>query len=79
MLFQSTSQYTKRFIKSDVEELHYYMNSVISNSLIFEKEKNKNINYLKTFNPLQIKTEREKYAISKLLTIYETTYKKINV
>jgi len=65
------------FIKSDVEELHHYMNSVISNSLIFEKVKNKNLNYLDTFNPSKIKTEREKYAISKYLTIYETTYKKI--
>jgi len=68
------------FIKSDVEELHNYMNSVISNSLIFEKVKNKNLNYLETFNPSKIKTEREKYAISKCHTIYETIYKKsINV
>ena len=68
------------FIKSDVEELHHYMNSVISNSLIFEKVKNKNLNYLETFNPSKIKTEREKYAISKYFAIYETIYKKnINV
>ena len=67
------------FLKSDVEELHQYMNAVISNSLIFEKVKNKNLNYLETFNPSKIKTEREKYAISKQLTIYETIYKKINV
>ena len=65
------------FLKSDVEELYQYMNSVISNSLIFEKVKNKNLNYLETFNPSKIKTEREKYAISKQLTIYETIYKKI--
>ena len=65
------------FLKSDVEELYQYMNSVISNSLIFEKVKNKNLNYLETFNPSKIKTEREKYATSKQLTIYETIYKKI--
>ena len=65
------------FLKSDVEELYDYMNSVISNSLIFEKVKNKNLNYLETFNPSKIKTEREKYATSKKLTIYETIYEKI--
>ena len=65
------------FLKSDVEELHHYMNSLISNSLIFETVKNKNLNYLDTFNPLKIKTEREKYATSKQLTIYEKIYKKI--
>jgi len=65
------------FLKSDVKELYLYMNSVISDSLIFEKVKNKNLNYLETFNPSKIKTEREKYAISKQLTIYQTVYKKI--
>ena len=67
------------FIKSDVEELYKYMNSSISNSLIFEKVKNKNLSYQETYNPSKIKTEREKYAISKQLKIYEATYKKINV
>ena len=65
------------FIKSDVEELHKYMNSKISNSLIFEKLKNKNLNCLETYNPSKIKTVREKYAISKRLIIYESIYKKI--
>ena len=64
------------FIKSDVEELYHYMNSVISNSLIFEEVKNKNLNYQGTFNPSKIKTEREKYAISKRLSVYQTVYKK---
>ena len=65
------------FLKSDVEELNQYMNSVISNSLIFEEVKNNNLNYLETFNPSKIKTQREKYVISKQLRIYETVYKKI--
>ena len=65
------------FIKSDVEELHQYMNFVISSTLIFEKVKNKKVNYVETYNPSKIKTEREKYATSKQLTIYETIYKKI--
>ena len=67
------------FLKSDVEELYQYMNSVISNSLIFEKVKNKNLNYLETFNPSKIKTEREKYATSKQLIIYESIYKKLSM
>jgi len=66
------------FIKSDVEELHQYMNFVISSTLIFEKVKNKKVNYVETYNPSKIKTEREKYAISKKLLIYETIYKKNN-
>ena len=65
------------FLKSDVKELYEYMNSVVSNSLIFEKVKNKNLTFLETFNPSKIKTEREKYATSKKLTIYETIYEKI--
>jgi len=65
------------FLKSDVEELYQYMNSLISNSLIFEKVKSKNLNYLETFNPSKIKTEREKYAISKQFKIHEKIYKKI--
>ncbi len=65
------------FIKSDVEELYQYMNSLISNTLIFEKVKNKNLNCLETFNPSKIKTEREKYAISKQLPIFQAVYKKI--
>ena len=71
------SNESQLLIKSDVEELHHYMNSVISNSLIFEKVKNNNLNYLETFNPSKVRTEREKYATLKQLTIYETIYKKI--
>ncbi len=66
------------FIKSDVEELYQYMISVVQNSLTFEEVKNNNVNHLETYNPTKIKTEREKYAILKKLTIYETIYKKNN-
>ena len=65
------------FIKSDVQELYQYMNSTILNSLIFETVNNKYS--LETFNPSKIKTEREKYAISKRQEIYEKIYKKINI
>ena len=66
------------FIKSDVEELYQYMSSVLLNSLTFEKVKNNHLNYLETYNPSKIKTEREKYSILKNLTIYDAIYKKIN-
>ena len=65
------------FIKSDVQELYQYMDFTILNSLIFETVNNKYS--LDTFNPSTIKTEREKYAISKKQEIYEKTYKKINI
>ncbi len=65
------------FIKSDVEELYEYMDSLICNTLIFQKVNIKNKNYLDTFNPTKIKTEREKYSISRQLIIYEKIYKKI--
>ena len=67
------------FIKSDVEELYNYMDSLILNSLIFEKINNKSKNYLETHNPYEIKTLREKYAISKKLRIYHSTYKIIKI
>ena len=65
------------FIKSDVQELYQYMDFTILNSLIFETVNHKSS--LETFNPSQIKTEREKYAISKKQEIYEKIYKKINI
>tara|TARA_Y100000589_G_scaffold129542_1_gene123219 strand:- start:2310 stop:2951 length:642 start_codon:yes stop_codon:yes gene_type:complete len=67
------------FIKSDVEDLFKYMDSAISNTLIFEKVNNKNKNPKGIYNPSRIKTEREKYAISKNFTIHESTYKKISI
>jgi len=65
------------FIKSDVKELYQYMISVLSDSLTFEEVKNNNLNFIETYNPTKIKTERENYSILKKLTIYETIYKKI--
>ncbi len=67
------------FIKSDVEDLYKYMDLVITNTSIFEKVNKKNKNFLETYNPFQIKTEREKYAISKQLIVYEKIYKKLKI
>ncbi len=61
------------FIKSDVNQLFEYMNSVILGSCIFEKYNNGSEN---THNPQNIKTERELYAISKNLSIYNQIYRK---
>lgn len=61
------------YIKSDVKELFDYMNLVILNSSSFEKYENE---FNTLFNPHNIKTERETYAISKNLPIYEQIYKK---
>ena len=67
------------FIKSDIKDLYEYMDSAILNTLNFEKVNNKNEKSLETYNPSEIKTEREKYAISNHLIIYETIYKRIGI
>ena len=64
-------------IKSDVKELFEYMEFIILNSLIFQKSEKLNPLLEKSFNPQKIKTEREQYALSNKLIIYEQTYTKI--
>ena len=61
------------FIKSDVNQLFEYMNSVILGSCIFEKYNNE---FENTHNPQNIKTERELYAISQNLPVYNQIYRK---
>ena len=61
------------FIKSDVNQLFEYMNSVILSSCIFEKYNN---GFENTHNPQNIKTERELYAISQNLPVYNRIYRK---
>ena len=64
------------FIKSDVRELYEQMNSVILGTDIYDECDFRSEN---TFNPNQMKTERELYVLSKKLTIYQQTYKKIKL
>ena len=53
------------------------MEFIILNSLIFQKSEKLNPLLEKSFNPQKIKTEREQYALSNKLIIYEQTYTKI--
>ncbi len=64
------------FIKSDVYDLFQFMDFVIINSLIFKKYDFSKSEIIRYFNPSNIKTSREDYAISKNLKVYEQTYQK---
>ena len=65
------------FIKTDVKELFEYMDSTISSNLNFQTIDKKDFNYCESFNPNQIKTNREKYVIVNQLDIFERIYIKI--
>ncbi len=66
-------------IKSDVIELFQYMDLTIRESNQFISYNYQNHEIDKSFNPFKLKTNREKYALEKKLTIYEKLYKKIMV
>ena len=65
------------FIKTDVEDLFDYMDSAISSNFKFKTIDEKDINYSESFNPIKVKTNREKYAIDNHLDIFERIYIKI--
>ena len=65
------------FVKTDVNELFDYMDYTILNNLNFKKIDQNNFNYTQSFNPKKVHTNREKYAISKKLDIFERIYIKI--
>ncbi len=65
------------FLKTDVKELFNYMDFTISNNLNFKPVHNIDLFYPESFNPNQIKTNREKYASIKKLKIFEKIYLKI--
>jgi len=62
------------FIKTDVKELFDYMDCTISSNFNFKKIDKKDFNYFESFNPNQVKTNREKYAIINQLDIFERIY-----
>ncbi len=64
-------------IKSDVEELFQYMDMTISNSKSFITYIYQDNEIFDSFNPTNLKTNREDYAIKKNLKIFEKLYKKI--
>ena len=65
------------FIKTDVKDLYDYMDFTISNNSNFKKIDKKDFDYLESFNPNKIQTNREKYVIVNKLEIFETIFIKI--
>ena len=65
------------FIKTDVRELFDYMDFTISSTSDFEKLETEEFKLSESFNPNQIKTNREKYVTLKKLNIFEKIYIKI--
>jgi len=65
------------FIKTDVDNLFDYMDFTILNNSNFRKLDDKNFDYSNSFNPKNIKTNREKYVITNQIKILERIYIKI--
>jgi len=68
---------TMIFIKTDVKDLFDYMDGTISSNFYFKIIDKKDFNYSESFNPNQVKTNREKYVIINQLDIFERIYIKI--
>tara|TARA_A100001035_G_scaffold258092_1_gene234590 strand:+ start:383 stop:1012 length:630 start_codon:yes stop_codon:yes gene_type:complete len=65
------------FVKTDVRDLFYYIDSTISSNSYFKKINQKDLNYSESFNPYKVQTNREKYVIVQKLDIFEQIYIKI--
>ena len=65
------------FIKTDVKDLFEYMDLTILNNFNFKKIDKEDLNYFESFNPNEVKTNREKYAIVNQLDIFERIYIKL--
>ena len=77
MLSNSLQKGTLIFIKTDVKDLFDYMDWTISSNLHFKTIDKKDFNYSESFNPIKVRTNREKYVIVNQLDIYEKIYIKI--
>jgi len=64
-------------IKSDVEELFEYMDMTIINSKFFSSYVYEDSEKFNSYNPLNLKTNRENYVTGKNLKVFERLYKKI--
>ena len=64
-------------IKSDVEELFKYMDMTIINSKSFVTYFSQESELFDSYNPSNLKTNRENYVIRKNLEIFEKIYKRI--
>ena len=65
------------FIKTDVKDLFDYMDHTITSNFYFKTIDKKDFNFSESFNPIKVKTDREKYVIVNQLDIYEKIYIKI--
>ena len=74
LLSKSMRKESLIFIKTDVKELFNYMDFTISNNLNFKQLQNIDLFYPESFNPKNIKTNREKYVIERGLKIFERIY-----
>ena len=77
MCIRDRQKGTLIFIKTDVKDLFDYMDSTISSNFYFKKIDKKDFNCSESFNPIKVKTDREKYVIVNQLDIYEKIYIKI--
>ena len=64
-------------IKSDVEELFEYMDMTIRNSKCFITYIAKDSEIFNSYNPNDLKTNRENYVMKKKLKVFEKLYKKV--
>ena len=64
-------------IKSDVKELFEYMDMTIINSKCFIDHNYQENELLNSYNPIDLKTNRENYVIRNKLKVFERLYKKI--
>ncbi len=76
-LSDSIQKGTLIFIKTDVKDLFEYMKNTILNNINFKKVENKDWDFANSFNPFNIQTNREKYAISNKLEIYQEIFIRI--
>ena len=65
------------FVKTDVQDLFEYMECTILSNSKFQKIEKRNFNYSKSFNPIKVQTNREKYVNANQLDIFERIYEKI--
>jgi len=77
MLSNSLQKGTLIFIKTDVKDLFDYMDFIISSNFNFKTIDKKEFNCSESFNPIKVKTDREKYVIVNQIDIYEKIYIKV--
>jgi len=65
------------FVKTDVKDLFDYMDWTISSNINFKIIDKKDFNFVGSFNPNKLQTNREKYVIDNQLNIFERIYIKI--